>query len=375
MDRVEGAAAVQSHEVKWGGAFGCGRIRKRQLSCKRDYRSERGRHPAALLLSEGRAVSFRARPWRQAGVSIVEMLISITIGLVVIGALVGVYAGGSQATNLVRSQNQMNEDAMAALTLLTNEIRQAGFNPQQASRISTELRNPLVPAPVNPALVTTTVAFFSCSSLFSAATDTTGIFNLVCGTNTASHSLAVVYEVDSFSASRMSDGSPADCVGASVPQTSFTFPTAGNQTYYVVENRYYVSSNALRCVGNGSFASGGQPLVDNVLSMQISLGLSTPTATYSATVAGYLDSSAVGPIKAGEATTGVDASLQLLASNETRWSKVLSVRICIVVQSENAVLEEDTTYYDCDRTPQTTVGRKLRRSYVTTVQLRNRGAT
>lgn len=328
-----------------------------------------------MLLPEGRALNRIVLRRIQRGVSLVEMLISITIGLVVIGALVGVYAGGSQATNLVRAQNQMNEDAMAALTILSNEVRQAGFNPQQASRIASELRNPLVPAPENPAAVTTTVSFFACSSLFDAVTGTSGISNLVCGSNTSSHSLAVVYEVDGYSASKTTGGAAADCVGASVPQTSFTFPTAGNQTYYVVENRYYVESSTLKCVGNGSFASGSQPLVDNVVSLSLSLGLSTPTATYSATVAGYLDPSAVGPIKAGEVITGVDANLTALSSSFVRWSKVMVVRICVVVQSESAVLEEETVYYDCNRNVQNTVGRKLRRAYSATVQLRNRGAT
>lgn len=314
--------------------------------------------------------------WRsQHGVSLVEMLISITIGLVVIGALVGVYAGGSQATNLVRAQNQMNEDAMAALTILSNEIRQAGFNPQQTSRIASELQNPLVPAPGNPGVVTTTISFFACSSLFASSTGTDGISNLVCGSNTSSHSLAVVYEVDAYSASKTTGGVAADCVGATVPQTSFTFPTAGNQTYYVVENRYFVESSALKCVGNGSFSSGSQPLVDNVVSLSLSLGLSTPTATYSATVAGYLDPASVGPIKAGESLTSVNVNLGALPNSFVRWNKVMAVRICVVVQSENAVLDEDTVYFDCNRSAQNTTGRKLRRAYAATVQLRNRGAS
>ena len=99
--------------------------------------------------------------------------------------------------------------------------------------------------------------------------------------------------------------------------------------------------------------------------MQFTYGTvnSTNTST-TATVAGYLP--------ADEVVT--DTNLALLPI-EQRWGKVLSVRICVLVRSENPVAPDadSARYDDCQGGRDVAApDLRLRRAYSTTVVLRNR---
>lgn len=322
-----------------------------------------------------------ARRW-SVGLSLVEMLISITIGLVVIAGILSVYAGGSTATSLVHAQNQMNEDAQLALGILTNELRQAGFRHTNANRPPAWRSNPLIASPtavVSPvnstATNTVTASLFACSTQFSSAS-VADIHNLTCGSDTSSFSLALTYEADAYSPSKTNTGKAADCLGNAIGTQSFTILGTGTfatstTVLSVVDNRYFVQNGSLKCVGNASLSAGPQALVENVVSMELTLGLGTPTATSSATVTGRLTPTQIGPVKVGESESNVASSLAGLSMIE-RWNLVRTVKICLVIQSERAVLSEDAYYHDCSGSVQSTVGRKLRRAFTTTVILRNR---
>ena len=98
--------------------------------------------------------------------------------------------------------------------------------------------------------------------------------------------------------------------------------------------------------------------------MQLSYGtVSTATTSTTATVAGYLRADQIASLAT---TPAIDA---------TRWGKVLTVRICIVVRSEKPVASDAASaqYLKCDGTLDTTqTDLRLRRAYSTTVVLRNR---
>ena len=79
-------------------------------------------------------------------------------------------------------------------------------------------------------------------------------------------------------------------------------------------------------------------------------------------LAGYLDASGV-------------EGLTALTARADRWGKVLTVRICVVVRSENPVAPDTTSasYVKCDGNVDTSkTDLRLRRAYSTTVVLRNR---
>jgi type IV pilus assembly protein PilW len=313
---------------------------------------------------------------RSAGLTLIEMMISIVIGMIVVVAIVAMYGGASGASRTAEAQGRMNEDAQAALAILSQELRMAGNNPKQANRMLTTPRNPVYTA--------TTYVVRGCDGKFSNITAATNPQALTCaGTaSTLPDSIAITYEADRFNSVPTTAGQPTNCVGGGLTTvtTSVTVPTTtGTVTasvkYHVADNRYYigtstvVTSPSLYCKGSNSSA---QPLVENVEDLQFSYGTS-PAGTSTGTVAGYLDAFEVATDTNADST---GASLASLASEQARWARVVAVRICVLVRSERPVLPDTSSakYYGCGGTLVTSppADGRLRRAYYTTIVLRNR---
>lgn len=324
---------------------------------------------------------------RESGFSLIELLISITIGLVIMAAAMSAYLGSSDAGKMAEVQSRMNEDAQAALSILSQQIRMAGNNPDQPNRVDNP--NPTLSSVRNPVYGVTTLATgtfttsnFSvrgCDAPFTnLSTAATTLDTLTCGaagTSTLADSIAVSYEADPFNTPKTTAGLATDCFGSALPVITATLPTVvsgtttnANVTYTVADNRFYIGTSAnitapsLYCKGNSSVA---QPLVENIENMQLTYGtVSTATTATTANIAGYLPASSF-----------ANATTVALPSDAERWAKVVSVRICIVVRSENPVVADTASarYMDCSGTLVTNPpDLRLRRAYTTTVVLRNR---
>ena len=294
------------------------------------------------------------------------------------------------------AQSRMNEDAQAALTILSQQLQMAGNNPNQDNRVFngsptlSSLHNPVyTPTPTyagySMAPVTFTLSDFSirgCDGKFSNITATVNLDNLACGggTTTLPDSIAVSYEADRFNTEPTAAGAATDCLGfkladvvaKDVPvfNTVTATVTTADITYTVADNRFYVGTSAaitspsLYCKGNGG-ASTQQPLVENIEDMQFQYGtMSATTTSTTATVAGYLP--------AHEVITQTD--LAALANDADRWSKVLSVRICVLVRSDAPVVSDASSarYRNCEGALVSAPDLRLRRAYFATVALRNR---
>lgn len=320
------------------------------------------------------------------GFSLIELMVSLTIGLVIVVAAMSAYLGASGASKMAEAQGRMNEDAQAALSILSQQLRMAGNNPIQAGRAGGYLRNPVY-SPYTATYTTTpgtvTLAGFSirgCDGRFNnintASTTLDTLDTSACAgmTSTLADSIAINYEADQYNTIRTSGGLPTDCLGNTLGaiDATFTSGTATTATYAVADNRFYIGTStaivspSLYCQGNGG-ASTAQPLVENIEDMQFMYGtISTATTSTTATVAGYLT--------ANEVVT--EANLAALPSDAARWDKVRTVRICIVVRSESAVVSDASSakYLNCATPPVLTDAPdlRLRRAYSTTVVLRNR---
>lgn len=336
------------------------------------------------------------------GFSLIELMISLTIGLIITIAALSAYLGSSTASKVGDAHARMNEDAQAALTVLAQQIRLAGANPAQSGRTTAYLKNPIYPtaylggnATAYPgtgtityapstytyalANNTPTYAIRGCDGTFSNVTGTTTINlkDLTCGgTSTLPDSIGVSYEADIYNTVKTSASLPSDCVGSKIDTVTITLP-AGNSptsvTTTVADNRFYIykptsgSSTgipSLYCKGNGSTT---QPLVENIEDLQLTYGtVSASTTGTTATVAGYLTANEI---------ENNSALKTAIPSSANRWGRVLTVRICVVVRSESPIAQADesTAYYKCDGTLDSTqTDRRLRRAYSTTVVLRNR---
>ena len=99
--------------------------------------------------------------------------------------------------------------------------------------------------------------------------------------------------------------------------------------------------------------------------MQFTYGTMNATAGPTATVAGYLTAAQV----------IASSDLAALPDDAARWTKVITVRICVLVRSERPVVTDaaSASYTKCDGEVDTTkTDLRLRRAFSTTVVLKNR---
>ena len=308
------------------------------------------------------------------GLTLIELMVSLVIGLILMIAVVSTYVGASGAGRASEAQGRMNEDAQAALGILTQQLRMAGNNPKRA--------NYTTAAPRNPVYGAGTYIVRGCDGKFSDVTTAATIQALTCaaGGGTSADSIAISYEADSFNTVATSGGAATDCLGDSLPVVTsapqpqvwdgaVVGPPATVITYTVADNRFYIATPAastspsLYCKGNGNV--NPQPLVENVEDLQLMYGTAKSTGA-TLEVAGYLSA----------ADIVADANLSLLA-DDVRWSKVVTVRICVVMRSAVPVVTDSVSarYTKCDGTLNTSPpDLRLRRAYSTTVVLRNRVA-
>ena len=289
------------------------------------------------------------KPVVQQGFTLIELLVSMALGLVVIAALVVMYTSGSAATRSAIAQGQMNEDAQMALGVISHELRQAGYNPVRVGGS----RNDLFQAGWG---------LFACDTGFVDNTLAT-VAALTCNGAGANSSLAMVSEGDLVTGRNTARSLPMDCIGNGV--------AAAAGGYYVMQSRIYIANSALKCRGSGDL-SQEQVLAENIESLTVLFAVTDPNplALNTKAVVGYLSANLI--------NNPTDVNLLALALQQ-RWEKVVAARICVVVISENAVLQEvdaaaaAPTYQNCNDATVNIVDRRLRRTYRTTVLLRNHG--
>ncbi|MBC7438290.1 MAG: PilW family protein [Bdellovibrionales bacterium] len=294
----------------------------------------------------------------QAGFTLIEMMVALTIGMFLVGALIVTYLGNARSSRASIALTQMSEDGQAALGILTQSLRQTGYNPRQ----------PVTGDAYDLKLGGLTL--FACDTGFFSISAAMPL--LTCAAGVAPGAIAVAYLGDRFNGIMTSDGKVSDCVGSGIVPTIDT-PTGAS--YTVVQNRFYLAKGSLMCAGNGGVNpfTTPQPLVDNVVELKVSFGVSAPTGT-DTLATGYLSASEVGPLTSAVGVFN-NASFIALAPVD-RWGKVVSARVCVVMQSSVVVLEGGSAnqpqYNDCNGILRTSSDGRLRRAFAATVLLRNR---
>ena len=312
---------------------------------------------------------------RQAGLTLVELMVSLTLGLLIVAATAAGYLGLSDAGRIADAQARMDEDGQAALSILAAQLRMAGNNPDRPYRIPATRRNPVYAGP-------SPYAVRGCDGTFANIATAATVQDLTCagGPATAPDSIAITYEADRFNTIAAAPGAvPTDCLGHALATTAATLtvvtppgPATADEvvTFHVADNRFYVdaaapgASPSLYCKGNGA-GSVATPLVENVEDLQLTYGTLPATAPPGPTsIAGYLDA------------TGVSGhpALAVLADESARWERVAAVQVCVVVRSRRAVGSDGSArYLGCAGNLETPApDGLLRRAYRTTVVLRNR---
>lgn len=277
---------------------------------------------------------------REAGFSLIELMISLVIGFVVVGAVFAAYLSGGTSGRSGRALSQVTEDASIALNVLRSGVNMVGYGKPTGfdttkSRFTKDY---------------TKAGLFGCDGEFTDLGQP--IETLACAKGAgATDSIAVAYEADNWNSVTSSGTSvPVNCFG---DELAFV-----DGKYYLNYSRFYVSDNKLMCKGSTKKGeTDPQPLVDNIVDLQVKYGVAVRTEGNSDTygVKYYADA----------ADMGVTGSAD--------WNNSVSVRICVVVKSAENALNEPTSYQGCKGEVKAADGDlHLYRAFTTTVVLQNR---
>lgn len=285
-------------------------------------------------MSRRSALSSSQRIKRHLGLTLVELLIALVLGLIVVLVVGQIYLSGRQSYRTQTGFGGMQENGRFALFFLQRDIQRAGF-----------------PRVLGPGGSSPVVASFN-------------VANTIEGGGNNSDQIEIQY--NSFGGTVTTDGIPGalvplvtanntdatsddDCLGQD--STAALNPDGSR----LVSSRYSVNAGNLQCLGGGN--ASPQPIIPGVESMQILYGEDTDGDTF--------------------------ANVYRRANQVAIWDNVVAVRVGLLLNSGEPVLAEpDTTEYavlDAPPTaplddPGTAIDERLfsRRVFTTTIQLRNR---
>lgn len=282
------------------------------------------------------------RRW-QAGLSLVELMVALLIGLGVVSTVLAAYLGSGVSSRHSLAMAQMSDDASVALFVIRQHLAMAGYSRPAAIEADGSRFNRVYAGP----------ALYGCDSGFAdLAAD---MDDLRCdAADDRSDAIAVAFEADLRNSLANADGThPLDCLGNAIDG-----PRRGvaPHDHWLSYSRLYVdqpsggTARALMCRGPG--AVGAQALVENIEHLEILYGVSDGTNRH---VARYEPASAL---------------------SRAEFERVLTVQVCVVVASAAAVMDQVTAYPGCDpyaEPVQPAAGdRRLFRSFTSTIVLHNR---
>ena len=281
----------------------------------------------------------------QRGMGLVELMISMVIGLILLGTLSYFYLGSRQISRTHDDLSRMEESGRNAMEIIGKAVRQAGFR--------LDVKQALF---VNPA---NNIGAMTGTDGAGAAPGATGAATAPSDTLTIRHDPSWIAH-----ATNPIKGFEANCAGASgtgsdneVNTTTGVIPVNTR----VVE--YVFSINAARGLLCGTVAGGaagaGGVVVDNIERMQITYGLRDATGA----VTIYLPAAA-----AGVAATVPPTSVATAA----QFAQVAAVRVSLLVRGpSNGITANNSQTYTFNGETVTSTDGFLRQVYTSTFTVRN----
>lgn len=290
---------------------------------------------------------------RQRGLTLIELMISITIGLVFIFGAVTFLVSGHQSFRAQNSGSRIQENARFALDILKEHVRMAGYNDTTSSLLDL------------PALI------------YRGACDTiNGQTANPCSDDTTTDQgdrLAMALRIPTGATGVAAQ----DCIGS--PLTSLNEHVVN---VFWVEQDSSSGVSSLYCRGynpdtNTWYGTAAQPLVDGIEQMQVQYGLvdGNPSSTGSSGTGGRVDRY----LKATDLQT-----LDAADPNRNYWGDVRSVRIALLVSAgaeqaaddgantlDSTTLTAYQTFTLLDGAAYTPAETRIRRVFSTTITLNN----
>lgn len=362
------------------------------------------------------SASFRSPPRNNAGVTLIELMISLTIGMMIIITIGYVYLGASRVFRSLEASSRMQENARYVVERVGFDIRMAGFAGCSYSTIANVLNSPqawennLFGQPLAgyehgisayPDSVSGNVLRGDALTILRADNAAEYIIdnhnpNSAQFQLTANHDIqqgeilvatdcshAAVFQMTNVNNNNSIDtivhntgaGTPGNCTkGFGLPVdctdtngVAYTF-AAGSRIFRLNAATYYIRANAAgepalyrQKLGHasGNSALTAEEVVEGVEDMQITYGVDT-SATADGTVDAYVTADQVAATAPG-------------STDEDDWKRVLSIRLSLLLVSKKG--EAATTKpqpYTYNGVTVTPTDQRLRKVFSTTVAIRNR---
>ena len=266
----------------------------------------------------------------QRGIGLVELMISMLIGLILLGTLAYFYIGSRQVSRTHDDLSRMEESGRNAMEIIGKAVRQAGFR----LNISKQLY-------VDP---TRNIAAIIGTDGGGAAAGTTGAATATSDTLTVRHDPSWVSD-----ATNPIKGSENDCLGNTVVSNNDANATTGvvPVNTNVVEYAFRIAATrGLQCnTVAANPAAGGTVVVDNIERMQITYGLTNSTGAITAYVA---------------------------APTAAQWASVAAVRVSLLVRGPSrGITANNSQTYTYNGESVTSTDGFLRQVYTSTFTVRN----
>lgn len=275
------------------------------------------------------------------GFSLIELMISITIGLVLMIFVTNLFFSSFFSARLNDDNAWIQEDAHVAMTMMGRSLMQAGYG-NMLTAVTTDFTGTGFKACQNGFRIPLT-ADFQCKKS---------------GSTEFIVSYMVSSEKDERTGRHIWGKSGEDC-NAALPSNG---ALAGPASTAVV-NRYFTQNsdgaNALFCEGNGKPEGGqkaAQAMLNNVDKMSLVYGVDTngkyaPSAFFNN--ANDVDALPLSPLK------------------KKNWDQVINVRLCLELHSDNQVISAPQLHFDCAGNYRKPSDKKLHPILARTFTLRN----
>lgn len=297
----------------------------------------------------------------QHGRTLLELLVATTLLLAVVGVGLSIWFATGSSSRHAAVIARMNEEALLAHALLGQTVRMAGFSLPRR-------QVPAVGARVNAVLVRPADRNFTGAGIrgcdFGFLNPGASDFEaLACREAPPGQpAFAIRFEAASPgdpASVRALLPEPEDCLGQRIVTDSIG---ALSRPQRLVESRYLMRMGAtsgtpeLFCAGRGN-GYAAYPLFQFVEGMSVRYGIAADGRARELEVAGY------------RSAAEVDA---LPGSLDERWSRVIAVRLCLLMRGGQAEGARRSTYVDCDGRERVASDAALRRAYPSVIALRNR---
>ena len=266
--------------------------------------------------------------YKQRGLSLLELMIALVLGLFIIVGISYVYVSGKKSSITTDQVSMLQDNGRAVLQQLTDVIQHAGYS------------SDLV-APFGDIFIQGAVSSTSCSGSVNSVTEPSLFSAMTNNTSTYGDTLGVVYMGD--------DSLNRDCAGNELPTTCRLGGNASSDAAKIY-NQFFVANNAagepaLNC--SGSRSSAAEEIAEGVENIQFVYGED-------------LDADGV-------------ADRYVNSTDVTNWKEVVSVNITVLVRSLKAVGNTSAarSYQLSEDTIINTNDRYLRAVFTATVRLRN----